>query len=287
MRINLRYVLALVGYWLRLYWWWMTSSSLLRFSIGYAVPIVALVLLGRLVSGNEGLPANYASLRGSLTPGAEVAGASATPSGTTTGAQTTTSPTAAAGILTYVVKSGDSLGAICSAQVPSMPFSDCVSAIVQINRLSGPDQIAVDQSLTLPAANSPNQRATTSPTSGAASPPASNLSVTPTSTPSVTSNASTTQGAPSPVKIDSVSSQVKPGQTASLSATVAPNVSCTLRYVAPAGTPGNPPSQMSKAADAAGKISWSWEIANDTKKGRGIVAIVCGQTSISAYVEVT
>jgi micrococcal nuclease len=60
----------------------------------------------------------------------------------------TSVPEAAAA--TYVVKAGDTIGAICSAQLPAMDNTSCVAAIVTTNKLAGADQLAVGQSLTLP-----------------------------------------------------------------------------------------------------------------------------------------
>jgi hypothetical protein len=48
------------------------------------------------------------------------------------------------------VKSGDTLGAICSANVSSMSINACVDAIVQLNGLASAGSLQIDQRLTLP-----------------------------------------------------------------------------------------------------------------------------------------
>jgi len=281
MRMNVRYLLSLAHYYLRLYWWWMTSGSLVRFAAGYAVPILALVFLVRAVSGGfESTPDLAAAAAQSADESdSEVAGSSSTPEDSATGEAAdaaSASPTAAAGQLTYVVKSGDTLGAVCAAHVPSMSIDDCVAAIVRLNNLGGPNQIAVDQSLTLPAGG---------PSRGGST-PTSNTPATSTPAENNGASAPTSSGASSgTVAIGSVSSPVKPGETAKVEAKVPANASCSLSYAAPSGSPGDPQS-FAKSADGSGNISWSWDVSKETKKGRGIVVVQCGQTSISAYIQV-
>lgn len=81
----------------------------------------------------------------------------------------------------YTVKAGDSLGAICTAQVPAMSTAECVAAVVELNGLSGPDQIAVGQVLVLPGGS------TAPPTTAAGQPP--------TPTPTVAAGQSATAAA--------------------------------------------------------------------------------------------
>ncbi len=289
MRLNLRSILAEARYYLRLYWWWMTSGSLLRFAIGYGVPIALLIVSVQLVRGGDDLAGDTSAL--SAKPGvtAEVAGAAASPQATSQATASTplTTPTVGRSVLTYVVKSGDSLGAICSAQVPTMAVNACVTAIVELNKLGGPDKLSVGQSLSLPAAGASSSSASQPPASSATAQSVSNASAAVTSTPrpgGTTVPASQTAGK---VTIDTLSSPLKPGQTANLNATVAANASCAMSYAAPNGSPtSSSVGQIARAADAGGKISWTWEIAKDTKKGKGLVVITCAGTSISAYIEI-
>ena len=65
----------------------------------------------------------------------------------------TTPPTATATPVpvTYTVQAGDSLTSICASELPQLP--DCVQAVVTLNKLAGPDVIAVGQVLQLPPAS--------------------------------------------------------------------------------------------------------------------------------------
>jgi hypothetical protein len=57
-------------------------------------------------------------------------------------------PTATPAI--HTVTSGESLGAICAARLPGLSVNACVEAIVEINNLSGANEIGVGQTLSLP-----------------------------------------------------------------------------------------------------------------------------------------
>lgn len=299
MRLNLRTVVEYARYYLRLYWWWMSSGSLLRFAIGYGAPIAVLVLAVQFIRSDPA-PQDLSALNAGRGVTAEVAGAVASPQAT---AQMSTAPvntpTVAASVLTYVVKSGDSLGAICSAHVPTMAINACVAAIVELNKLSGPDQLSVGQTLTLPAAGgsasraaqpvsatTPGANASTStprPTSTIAGAASSGIA---TATPRPAATSATGQQQPGRITIDSLSSPIKPGQTATLKATAGANASCSVSYAAPEGSPEPGVGQIGRAADGAGNISWTWDIAKNTKKGKGLVVVTCGGTSISAYIEI-
>ena len=281
MRLSVRDVMDFVRIGLGSYWQWM-RGSLLRFSLGYATPLAAIVLAVHAVNGDNGIPAGLTnSARPSAT--AEVAGASAgnTNAGPPTSPTAAATPTGTRSVLTYVVKSGDSLGAICSAQVRSMEIDACVAAIVELNKLAGPDQLSVGQSLTLPA------------TAGASSPG----SLTSAGAPATATGQPATASTPGPsntaaprlqdINFDSLSSPVKAGETAMLRATVAPHANCSLQYAPPNGTQSVTNSLLAKVADSAGSISWSWDIDDKTKKGKGLVVVTCGGTSLSAYIEIS
>jgi LysM repeat protein len=169
------------------YFAWMAGGSPLRYVFGLGGPILALFLFYMVVfgsgsddpeelavvsatptqaaaaNGNATTPrpaGSSAAVRGSTTPG------TATTPGTTTTASTTTTPraTVAPGG-TYVVKSGDTLGAICAANVPSMSVNDCVDAVVQLNRLESAASLQIDQQLIMPGGS-------VTPSAGGASTPA-------------------------------------------------------------------------------------------------------------------
>ncbi len=73
-------------------------------------------------------------------------------------------PTAIPAPKTYVVQPGDSLAAICAAEAPLA--LDCINAVVSLNGLTSPDQIAVGETLTLPVddAGNPVSQETSVPT---------------------------------------------------------------------------------------------------------------------------
>lgn len=298
--------------WLRGYGAWMTSGSLPRFAIGYAAPIALLIVVSRLVSGSGGLSPdlNAAAQNGNPTFTAEVAGAKTTPSATskqgenqntTPQAQNTpaASPTPQKSVLTYVVKSGDTLGAICSAQVPSMAVNTCVTAIVQLNKMSGPDALSVGQTLSLPSAAGTTSSAAgtqTTPTSGAATPrdagvltgqSVSGATATPFPTSSAPAAKTPTQAPQGGINIENLTSPVKAGDKATLKATVPAGASCTIQYAPPQGAAIAAPGLVAKSADNKGNISWTWDIDKTTKKGKGLVVVVCGATSISSYIEIS
>jgi hypothetical protein len=89
-----------------------------------------------------------------VTPGVSKPATTAAPSGTTVTAAQADAATPAAQATpvpaTYVVKAGDTLGAICSARLPAVPLPTCVEGIVEQNRLAGADQLSAGQTLSLP-----------------------------------------------------------------------------------------------------------------------------------------
>jgi LysM repeat protein len=271
---------------LRGYWRWMYGyGSLPRFAIGYAVPIALLALAINLAQDDGGMPDNFAAdaprTGTSQVAGVSVAqGTAGTPPPNASSSPQAT-PTVGRSVLTYVVVSGDTLGAICAAQMRSMEVEACVRAIVQLNTLSGPDQLAVGQTLSLPEVGGPSP--STDLTAAARAP--TRTGTPPSATPRPAGTATSSQG--QNVKIDSISSPIKPGETASLKATVAPNASCSLQYAPPAGTTDVANSVLAKSAEASGAISWTWDIAEKTKKGRGVVAVTCGGISVSAYIVIS
>jgi LysM repeat protein len=273
MRLNVSDVTRFLQRGLRSYWAWMSSGSLPRFAIGYAVPIIVFVLVANTIQGDGGLPAGYSSVANLPTRSAEVAGTASTPEGTALAQNPPATTTVTKSQLTYVVKSGDSLGAICSAQVPSMPIDACVEAIVELNKLGGPDKLSVGQTLSLPAAGGTTSATTLPAPTGAAS--------------AETPRPSSTKAGTTAIAFSSVSTPIKPGQTANVEANGPANSSCSLSYAPPAGSPASAASLTAKSTDGSGKASWSWEIDSKTKKGKGLLVLTCSGTSISAYIEIS
>ncbi len=152
---------------------WMAAGPVWRYAAGIGGPVLVILLLYQLLFAGGGgdsptvasaSPTAVVSDTGATQP---VNASGTTPVASTTAAARTTTPgTAAATTLTpgttgtaqasaaagssYVVKSGDTLGAVCSAVAPSMSSSACVAAIVQLNKLTDAGQLQVGQQLILP-----------------------------------------------------------------------------------------------------------------------------------------
>jgi LysM repeat protein len=175
------------------YFAWMASGPKWRYAVGIGGPILALFIFYQLVAGGGGgseplnVVTNSPTTNGS--PAVVIQQETAAPAVNTTQAARTTTPSTAVSTTgtprasttpqatvapggTYVVKSGDTLGAICSANVPSMGINACVDAIVQLNGLASAASLQIDQRLTLPGgtpgASGTPAAAATSSNSGAA-----------------------------------------------------------------------------------------------------------------------
>ena len=102
---------------------------------------------------------------------------------------------------------------------------------------------------------------------------------------------STPTSSPTPTRpgtaIVSISSPVAHGGNATLSATAAPSVSCTLAYTTPAGTHSTAGGLGTKNTDSAGKVSWTWKIGSNTNPGTGTVLVSCGGQSASGKIVIT
>jgi LysM repeat protein len=150
------------------YFAWMASGPRWRFAVGIGGPILVLVIFYQLVNGGD-KPLEVVTVSPTTAAGQAVVieQASTTPSTSTTRPATSTTPVTAVATAqtprasttpqatiapggTYTVKSGDTLGAICSANVPSMSINACVDAIVQLNGLTSAASLQIDQHLTLP-----------------------------------------------------------------------------------------------------------------------------------------
>jgi micrococcal nuclease len=135
------------------YWAWTTGGSKWRWTpsivVGFFVFVIAMAIA--FPAEEEATPetANADAPQVVNTTAAQTTAVAAA-TGTTAPRKPTATPPAPAAS-SYVVKSGDSLGAICAAQVTAMSSAECIASIVSANRLTGPDQLAVGQSLVLPA----------------------------------------------------------------------------------------------------------------------------------------
>ncbi len=86
--------------------------------------------------------------------------------------------------------------------------------------------------------------------------------------------------------VSSVSSPVKRGGDAILHLKTTPNQSCTLDYVAPAGTPNSSAGLGSQTADKNGTISWIWTIAGNAATGAWKLKVTCGTQTATADIQV-
>jgi hypothetical protein len=77
------------------------------------------------------------------------------PDGLTINTATPVPPTPTPAPRTYVVRSGDTLSAICAAELPELPGDACARLIVEMSGLDGPDAIYEGQALRLPGAAAP------------------------------------------------------------------------------------------------------------------------------------
>ncbi len=90
---------------------------------------------------------------------------------------------------------------------------------------------------------------------------------------------------PASLTITSITSPVRPGQTATLRATTQPSASCSITYTTPAGTVSEAQGLVPKTADSSGNVSWSWVIGTRTGPGTGTVRVTCaGQTATAQIV---
>ncbi len=119
----------------------------------------------------------------------------------------------------------------------------------------------------LPYATAPAPRPVTQPGSSLVQPPSSDGGVG--------------------VTINALTSPVKRGQTASLSASIVAGASCSIAYTTPTGTHSTAQGLVSKATDSAGNVSWSWVIGTSTNPGTGTVTVTCGGQTTSAPITVT
>jgi len=64
-----------------------------------------------------------------------------------------------------------------------------------------------------------------------------------------------------------------------------PGVPCTIVYTTPSGTTKTAPGLEPKTADAAGNVTWSWEIFAGTELGAAYARMTCaGLVATSQFV---
>jgi hypothetical protein len=95
------------------------------------------------------------------------------------------------------------------------------------------------------------------------------------------------RSAPPGLMITSLTSPIKRGLTASLTAQTAPSASCSLSYVTPGGTISSAQGLGAATANAAGVVTWSWTVGASTGPGAGTVTVECGASPVSVPIVIT
>jgi hypothetical protein len=70
-----------------------------------------------------------------------------------------------------------------------------------------------------------------------------------------------------------------PGGQARATVQTTPGATCSLAYTTPAGTVSRASGLGARAADAAGSVSWTWDIAASTRPGTGTIVVTCDGAS--------
>jgi hypothetical protein len=77
-----------------------------------------------------------------------------------------------------------------------------------------------------------------------------------------------------------------PGGQASATAQTSPGAACSLAYTTPAGTASRASGLGTRAADANGRVSWTWDIARSTRPGTGTIVVTCDGASARAPITI-
>jgi len=77
-----------------------------------------------------------------------------------------------------------------------------------------------------------------------------------------------------------------PGGTVSVSAEAAPGARCGIEVRLPSGALSHAPGLEPRSADAAGQVSWSWQLGLSTRPGTGAITVACNGRSSSVPLEV-
>ena len=108
---------------------------------------------------------------------------------------------------------------------------------------------------------------------GSATPPTS----TPTASPSPTPPAGG-------LSIVSVTSPVRHGANASLTAKSIPGEKCILSYRTPAGTNSTAAGLGQETVSSSGQVTWTWKIGTNTNPGTGTLVVACGSKTVSGTI---
>jgi hypothetical protein len=77
-----------------------------------------------------------------------------------------------------------------------------------------------------------------------------------------------------------------PGGYASVTVQTIPGASCSIVYVTPAGTVSTAQGLGNNTDGENGKVSWSWKIGSNTRRGTGRVTVTCNGISATAPIQI-
>jgi hypothetical protein len=77
-----------------------------------------------------------------------------------------------------------------------------------------------------------------------------------------------------------------PGHEASVTVQATPNTDCSIVYITPSGRASRARGLDDKTSDSGGKVSWSWLIGGNTKRGTGTVTVTCDGKSATAQIDI-
>jgi hypothetical protein len=89
------------------------------------------------------------------------------------------------------------------------------------------------------------------------------------------------------VRIVSVSSPVAAGSAATLVAQTSPQAACSLSVTLPSGRQSTAQGLGSAAADATGRVQWTWRTGSTTEPGTATATVSCGTASASSTFLIT
>lgn len=92
---------------------------------------------------------------------------------------------------------------------------------------------------------------------------------------------------PSNVTITFVTTPVRPGDPARLTASVPPGDNCSITYTAPGGALLQLPGLQTALADTSGFVQWSWTIPASPASGTATVKVTCRGQSATAQITIS
>jgi hypothetical protein len=115
--------------------------------------------------------------------------------------------------------------------------------------------------------------------------------------PAPTKVPATTRAVPTPGKADAKADEVgvsiltvngnKPGRIANVTIQTSPHVECNIVYETPAKQTSTAKGLSQQTADENGRVTWSWQIAQNTTPGKGSVTVTCGDSSETRQITIS